>query len=235
MPSQLRVYKQTLFHCLNYLDGTDLDVDEDAVPQEHLQTLVPADLLCWFNFKTFGIKDPPLDANPLHARSNSILSWKKQLSYFMPNNHHPWNEIANIGNPTRSQELIKLVRYVKQKEVRGQGAPSHARRPLEEAEFHSAMSVAHTSENNTSRYGITALCCFQFSMIGRIDDCTQWEKNHFKVHDQFPDFAAKARLTWSKNVRDERDAPWQILLGSMDPTFCVFINVAIWLEWSLSN
>ena len=50
----LRAYKQTLFHCLNYLDGTDLDVDEDAVPQERLQTLMPTDLLRWFNFKTFG-------------------------------------------------------------------------------------------------------------------------------------------------------------------------------------
>jgi Transcriptional activator of glycolytic enzymes len=231
----LRAYKQTLFHCLNYLDGTDLDVDEDAVPQERLQTLMPTDLLRWFNFKTFGIEDPPLDANPTHARSNSILAWKKQISYFMPNNHHPWNEVANIGNPTRSQELLKLVKYVKKKEVRGQGAPSHARRPLEEAEFRSAMSVARNSENNTSRYGIAALCCFQFSMIGRIDDCTQWEKDHFKVHDQFPDFAARARLTWSKNVREERDAPWQILLGSMDPLFCVLITVAIWLEWSLSS
>jgi hypothetical protein len=70
----LRAYKQTLFHCLNYLDGTDLDVDNDAVPQERLQTLMPTDLLRWFNFKTFGIEDPPLDANPTHARSNSILA-----------------------------------------------------------------------------------------------------------------------------------------------------------------
>ena len=42
-----------------HLDGTNLDVDEDAVPQEHLQTLMPTDLLGWFNFKTFGIEVVP--------------------------------------------------------------------------------------------------------------------------------------------------------------------------------
>jgi len=61
-----------------------------------LTTLTPADLLRWFNLKTFGEEDPPDNANPTESRSSTIANWKKQISYFMPNNHHPWNEITNV-------------------------------------------------------------------------------------------------------------------------------------------
>jgi hypothetical protein len=96
MPENIRSYKQTLFHFLNYIDETNLKVDEDDIPHERLKTLTPPDLLRWFNFKTFGQEDPADDANPTEARSNSIANWKKQLSYFMPNNHHPWNVVAML-------------------------------------------------------------------------------------------------------------------------------------------
>jgi hypothetical protein len=42
--------------------------------------------------------------------------------------------------------------------------------------------------------------------------------------------ALKVKLTWSKNVLEERDAPWQTVLGSIDTAFCVLFNLAIWLE-----
>jgi len=61
-----------------------------------------------------------------------------------------------------------------------------------------------------------------------VDDVTQWQKENFKAHNTYPSFAAKARLNWSKNVHEERDAPWQILLvGSMDPDFCVLLDVGL--------
>lgn len=39
-----------------------------------------------------------------------------------------------------------------------------------------------------------------------------------------------AKMCWSKNVRDERDAPDQILLGAMDQRYCVLLGLAVWLE-----
>jgi hypothetical protein len=42
------------------------------------------------------------------------------------------------------------------------------------------------------------------------------------------------KLHWSKNCNDERDAPWQIMLGSMSTYYCVLITVGIWLEVSLA-
>ena len=43
-------------------------------------------------------------------------------------------------------------------------------------------------------------------------------------------FLLQVRLNWSKNVQEERDAPWQIMLPSMNPAYCVYIHLAIWLE-----
>jgi len=82
------------------------------------------------------------------------------------------------------------------------------------------------------KYVMPALIKFQFHMIARIDDTTQVIMDHIRVHDNFEN-ALKTRLNWSKNVHDERDAPWQIILGSMDPVLCVLISLGLWLEFHL--
>ncbi|KAG1705685.1 hypothetical protein DVH05_003395 [Phytophthora capsici] len=40
------------------------------------------------------------------------------------------------------------------------------------------------------------------------------------------------QMRWSKNISDERDAPEQILVGSMDPLLCALLNLAVYLESS---
>ena len=82
------------------------------------------------------------------------------------------------------------------------------------------------------RYGIGALVNFQFHLIARVDDSTQLVLEHVRVHDSFP-HALKTRLNWSKNVQDERDAPWQIVLGSISPVYCVLCSLALWLELNI--
>ena len=64
-------------------------------------------------------------------------------------------------------------------------------------------------------------------MISRVFYATQWEANHFCEHKQYPYIAARACLNY---VQEECDAPSQIQLGSMDATFCVLLNIALWLE-----
>ena len=54
------------------------------------------------------------------------------------------------------------------------------------------------------------------------------------VHPRFL-FCLKTRLKWSKSVREERDAPWLIMIGSRDSDFCVMINLALWLEVFVGN
>jgi hypothetical protein len=38
------------------------------------------------------------------------------------------------------------------------------------------------------------------------------------------------RIAWSKNVREERDAPQQILLGAMESRYRILLNLAIYME-----
>lgn len=218
---------------MSYLDGVPYAKGHNF-PLERLNQLTANDLMRWFNYKTYGTDEPLPDQNP-QVRSSSVKNWKKMLSHFMPNNHHAWNEITNTGNPTRAKCILNLIKSVKKKETRHQGIPSQARRPLTQNEFRSAVSVAQTHNHHLVRYGMPALMSFQTAMISRVDDATQWKKEHFKAHTLFPTFAARARLNWSKNVSEERDAPWQILLGSMDPTFCVLLNVGLWLEVHLGE
>ena len=49
----------------------------------------------------------------------------------MINRLTPWNDVAEIGNPTRSVVVNDMIKRVKKKEVRKQGLQSSARRALE--------------------------------------------------------------------------------------------------------
>ena len=49
------------------------------------------------------------------------------------------------------------------------------------------------------------------------------------MHDKFS-HSLKVRLNWSKNVNDERDAPFQLVLGSMNHIYCVLWSLGLRLE-----
>jgi hypothetical protein len=209
------IYKPTLVSMMSYLDSVQYDKDHTFTDVQ-LGLVTAADVLRWMNVKTFGIPDPPLDANPTLARSNSIKYWKKALSFFMPNRLMAWNRLTNQGNPTRSIEINDLIKRVKKKEVCKQGVPSSARRPMKEREFRRLHYILRESANVLWKLGIPALLNFMYHLIARIDDSTQVMMEHLRAHDNF-DFALKCRLNWSKNVEEERDAPWQLFIGCMDP------------------
>ena len=66
-------------------------------------------------------------------------------------------------------------------------------------------------------------------LIARIDDTAQFQCKNLNACDDW-DFMKCCRLNWSKNVNEEWDAPNQILIGAMDPFYCVLLALAIWLE-----
>jgi hypothetical protein len=58
---------------------------EQVYTPAQLLFITPNDGLRWMNFRCFGTPDPPSDANPTLAWSNTFKFWKKALSSFMPN------------------------------------------------------------------------------------------------------------------------------------------------------
>ena len=216
---------------------------ENVHTMEVLAAITPNDVLRYMNLKTFGTTEPAGDANPISARANSLAMDKKAISYFMPN-RDMWSVTRTEGNPTRSALVNGLIKRVKKKEARKQGVDSQTRRPMLGQEFvvmhdllnRNVLSAGQRGEGAHDvfwkRYGISAMVNFQFHLIARVDDSTQLVLEHIRVHDAFPN-ALKTRLNWSKNVDDERDAPWQIVLGSLNPVYCVLCSLALWLELNL--
>lgn len=202
---------------------------------KQLEDITHEQVLGWLRFKCFKTINPTYDDN-LRAeyRKNTVQFWKKALSHFLSDEQ------------TKSKEMNQLMALLGQLQVRNRGKRNQARDTLSNAGFqHLLQGLQKDIKNDTKKdgnsqyrarvrkFGIPAMLCYQFAMIGRLDDCTQLLAENLQCHDQFPTYALKSKMTWSKNVMDERDAPWQILLGSLLTLYCVFVNVGIWLEIQL--
>jgi hypothetical protein len=128
----------------------------------------------------------------------------------MPNKHHAWDSLLSRGNPTRSREILDLIKYIKKKELWQQGIPSQVRLPFTLTEFRSVVHAlkggGSGSQGTIAKWGVPVQMAFQFHLIARIDCVSQFLCSNLKVHDCFPQ-ALKAKLNWSKNVLEERDAP----------------------------
>ena len=71
---------------------------------------------------------------PTKARSSTVEFYKKAISYYMmPAGKMQWN--GKEGNPTQHASIAKLLRAMKRAEVRKQGKPSQATRPLNLVEW----------------------------------------------------------------------------------------------------
>ena len=57
------------------------------------------------------------------------------------------------------------------------------------------------------------------------------EKHQASSCDKIAPYAFLSKLCWSKNVHEERDAPYQIQLGAMNSKHCVLLGLASWLEY----
>jgi hypothetical protein len=229
-----RYYQNILVALVSFLDGQAYHKNT-VFSQERLGAITADDMLRWMKLKAFGTTHPQPDANPTGCRSSSLQFWKKALSFYMPNKHHAWDSLLCRGNPTRSREILDLIKFVKKKEVCQQGVPSQVRRPFTLTEFRSVVHALKAggggSQGMIAKWGVPAQMCFQFHLIARINCVSQFLCSNLKVHDRFPQ-ALKAKLNWSKNVLEERDAPWQMILRSIDLAFCVLLNLSLWLVLS---
>ena len=73
-------------------------------------------------------------------------------------------------------------------------------------------------------------------IIRHPDDAAELERDDARVNAQLP-FSLLAKTRWSKNASEEHESPEQILLGVMDPLFCLPIttgaHLELWMESGL--
>jgi len=129
-----RVYLGVLNAFLSYCDGIRYD-STHVHEEERLEQITPSDIVRYFNFKCYGVEDPNSEMVPTQCWSNSVLYWKKAISYYMPQKMEVWNSRLQVGNPTRSREVNGMIKRLKKFEVRRQGVPSSAPRALNSREF----------------------------------------------------------------------------------------------------
>ena len=60
-------------------------------------------------------------------------------------------------------------------------------------------------------------CAFSLHIIACGDDLSKFNEQDLGRYKPYPYFGIIGRIAWSKNVREERDAPQQLRLGSMIP------------------
>ena len=145
----------------------------------------------------------------------------------MPNRLPPW--IDGAGNPTKSAVVNNLIREVRQFEVRGEGVSDQSMRAITEEEFRMTVDLFRAQEDWTSKWKYATMALWQYHLIGRIDDVVHFKTDDLKAHARFS-FAMQTKVRWSKNVLEERRCPDQIILGAMDPVFCILANLGLYLE-----
>ena len=152
----------------------------------------------------------------------------------MPNKLIPWNVLMGVSNPTRSVEVHNLIKKVKKVEVRKQGKPSSARCPLEKLEYRAIHRILEQKHDFQRKIRYPTFVKYQFNLIKHSDDTANFETDNLKENREF-NFMLLAKMCWSKNVMEERDAPDQILLGAMDPDYCILAGLAIYLEYWMEH
>jgi hypothetical protein len=226
-----KAYSKHLVALMNFLHPEAGYTNDTVFPLDLLAHITSSDIARWLKLRAYGDPDPDPNAHPLAGRANSIKFYKKALSYYMVNKLTAWNEVTSCGNPTKSARVNQLIREIKRAEVRRLGKKTLARRALEPSEFEFTIAtLARKGEADIkAAYMVTAAAKFQFHMMARLDDTCRFEERDLKPHPMFP-FALLARMCWSKNVYEERDAPDQIVLGCMDHNYCVLLALSIYLE-----
>ena len=139
-------YKKILDNFLSYIDNTSYTIHTNY-SNERLLQISPEDICRYFNYKAYDVQEPNDFDRPLKCRANTLLFYKKAISYFMVRRNMIWDPIRKEGNPTRSDGINKLINKVLLHEVRGEGVRSKAKRPIEYEEFISILTIVKTDKN----------------------------------------------------------------------------------------
>jgi hypothetical protein len=204
--------------------------------KNQLLKLYPKHVLAFLTYKAFGVAKRKPEDRPKYARASHIKNIKMKISHFMPSGS-AWVDLANgkgHGNPTRHKSINQLIADIIQFETRGEGADSHDVRPMTIPEYEMELELFRKQKDPVVRKRNPLIGIYQYHFITRADDVCNFKITDPKGHDKF-EFCLSQSVRWSKNVRDSRNCPDQVLLASMDYKSCIFVALAIWLEYFLEQ
>lgn len=236
--SKAELYLRELRKLMVFVQGRHVPFPVDHVfTRDELLEVTPEKIVEYLKLQVYGTADARPDVDPpLHHRANTVLYMKKAWSYYMPNKGMPWNDVARTGNPTRSYLIHELIGNMKRMEAARRGVPTQARRALRAPEYENTIETFTEDSNKEVGMFLSSFFSFQVHLIGRLDDTAKFRQPDLQPFVQYPDFGISVKLCWSKNVREERDVPTQVIFGAQDWRYCALSNLAAWLEyhWTLN-
>ena len=120
-------HRSCLTRLMKFLDENDTHTNATVFSGERLNLVTPEDFLRCLNNEIHVVMDLPPNHNLQPMRtSNTVNQWKKAISFCHPNRLMQWNEVAGVGDLTRSKLVNDLIKKLAKKEVRGQGADPQA-------------------------------------------------------------------------------------------------------------
>ena len=228
-PTLQQQYEPYLRRFMEWKDGRAYQRDH-AFTNAQLFEIRPHQLVRYMCLLSYGTEEPGNDDHPTLRRSSGLAFFKKAVSFFMPNRNMQWNVETESGNPTMSVAVNDLIKTVKREEVRKRGKKSNAKRDMKRTEFRKSLRLLEIHPDYHRRWKTTCMKKFQFHIIARADDLSNLETADLREHEKFKTFALQTKVSWLKNVLEERDCPDQILLGANDPDFSVILGLACYLE-----
>ena len=203
------VYQPYMVKLMNMKHGVEYAKDKKFTEAERL-AVKPVDVCNLFHMAAYGLINPGPDDKPTVCRHSGLEQHKKAISYYMPHRDSPWNVEHQCGNPTRCTAVNDIIKkVVKKAQVRKEGKPSNAKRDLKRAEFRKTLCLmeGHRSGDMAHKVKHGCMMKFQFHVVARNDDICNVETADLRAHDVFKDFALQTKVSWSKNVMEERDCP----------------------------
>jgi len=104
-------------------------------------------------------------------------------------------------------------------------------RPLTVEEFEQMMEMISKLESKELALAAAAFSSLQLNMIGRLDDTSKFRLPELRQWAKYPNIAFLSRFPWSKNVREERDAPLQLVFAAGNPWYDCHSLMGLWLEY----
>ena len=74
-----------------------------------LLELRPIDLVHYFEFLVYGTENVMAGSKPTGYRSNSLLAYKRSISYYMPL-RNDFDVYSNRGNPTKAKSINAFIK-----------------------------------------------------------------------------------------------------------------------------
>jgi len=205
-------YHPHLAHFMEFHHGCSAthDIHKCHFSRAELLLIQPEDVQRCMGLQAYNDPDcninPPTNHQPKFCRASNLESIKKALSYCMPHCAAPWRN--GQGNSTKSAPVNGIIKKVRKFEVRGEGCPSSAKRPLRENKFIKSLQLLRAHPGFDCKCKHPTLQLWQHTLIGRLDDCAHFEVDDPRGHAQF-EFGSKTKVCWSKNVVEDRRCPNQ--------------------------